>query len=453
MQQRKKLLIGAFVVLAALTFSACTSNSPAARAAVSDRNSSSPRQSTPAPVGFSSAAPPPVPMLPAPSPVGAPPSISAPLSTPPPTAPAPIIGPPSIMTVPADLRRDVSPIAPVIVRADNATLLQVTLSNPEGKLVKGQLSASRVTWTSAEPLGYGRTYVLVAHARRGPARRVDIRRSFTTLQPTQTIYPSFYAPSDATTFGVGQPVVVTFDRPPADRAAAQRALRVTAVPATEGGWYWWNDRTVHWRPRQYWRPGTRVIVQANIYGIDLGNGEYGQTDTAQSFTIGQSKIATINNGTHQMTVYIDGRKNRTIPVAMGRDQSITVNGLDISFITPSGTYIAQEKYRVKEMKSASYGLPADSSLGYDAQIPLAVRISDGGIFVHSAPWSVADQGVRNVSHGCININPVAAQWFYNTFGYGDVVTVAGTSTRLDPSDGFGDWNISWSDWLAGSALR
>jgi hypothetical protein len=78
-------------------------------------------------------------------------------------------------------------------------------------------------------------------------------------------------------------------------------------------------------------------------------------------------------------------------------------------------------------------------------------LSNGGIFIHSAPWSVAYQGIRNVSHGCININPAAAQWFYNTFSYGDIVQVTGTSTTLASHDGFGDWNIPWATWLQGSA--
>ena len=87
------------------------------------------------------------------------------------------------------------------------------------------------------------------------------------------------------------------------------------------------------------------------------------------------------------------------------------------------------------------------------KIPLAVRLSNSGIFAHSAPWSVADQGVRNVSHGCINLPPDDAQWFYDTFGYGDIVTVTGTSTQLAPDDGYGDWNIPWEKWLQGSALN
>ena len=63
---------------------------------------------------------------------------------------------------------------------------------------------------------------------------------------------------------------------------------------------------------------------------------------------------------------------------------------------------------------------------------------------------MADQGVRNVSHGCINMPPDAAQWFCDTFSYGDIVTVTGT--QLAPDDVYGDWNIPWDQWLKGSAL-
>jgi lipoprotein-anchoring transpeptidase ErfK/SrfK len=105
------------------------------------------------------------------------------------------------------------------------------------------------------------------------------------------------------------------------------------------------------------------------------------------------------------------------------------------------------------MNSESYGLPKDSPLGYDEKIPLAVRISGGGVFVHAASWSVADQGVRNVSHGCVNISPANADWFYHTFTYGDVVDIRNTSVRLRLYDKYGDWTLSWSKWLEGSALR
>jgi lipoprotein-anchoring transpeptidase ErfK/SrfK len=365
----------------------------------------------------------------------------------------PAVEAPKITVVPKDAAEAVSPVEPVEVRVANAKLDSVSVTNPDGKEVTGALSADKARWASTEPLGYGREYTVKAVARGENGKKATKTASFTTLQPDQTVFPSFFPPPSITTVGVGQPIAVIFDKPPADRAAAERALKVTATPATEGGWYWWDDRTVHWRPKEYWQPGTKVTVDARIYGVKLGEGMYGETDRTLNLTIGPAKIATIDDRTHQMTVTVDGQPAGTFPVSMGRPDSTTVNGKTISFITPSGTYVAQEKYEVKQMTSASYGLPNDDALGYDSQIPLAVRISNSGIFVHAAPWSVADQGVRNVSHGCVNLSPEAGRWFYDNFGYGDVVTVANTSAQLAPTDGFGDWNIPWEQWLEGSALR
>ena len=357
-----------------------------------------------------------------------------------------------ITTTPQDTATGASVIDPVVVRAANGTLDAVTLTNPDGKEIAGALSADRTTWTSGEPLGYGRSYRIEAAARDTAGLATSSSSSFTTVAPAATIFPSFEPPPDRGQVRVGQPLSVIFDKAPPDKAAAERALTVTSVPAQPGGWYWTDERTVHYRPQVYWQAGTKITVDAKVYGVDLGGGLYGETDRTLNLTIGPSKIASVDDATHQMTVTIDGQVVRTIPVSMGRDESIVVDGKEISFVTPSGIYVAQEKYEVKQMNSASYGLPTSYDLGYDSAIPLAVRLSNSGIFAHSAPWSVADQGVRNVSHGCINMPPDAAQWFYDTFSYGDIVTVTGTSTQLAPDDGYGDWNIPWDLWLKGSAL-
>jgi len=357
-----------------------------------------------------------------------------------------------ITTTPQDAATGASVIEPVVVRATNGTLDAVTVTNPDGKEITGVLSADRTSWTSGEPLGYDRSYRIEAAARDTAGLATSSSSSFTTVAPAATIFPSFEPPPDRGQVGVGQPLSVIFDKAPPDKAAAERALTVTSVPAQPGGWYWTDERTVHYRPKEYWQAGTKITVDAKVYGVDLGGGMYGETDRTLNLTIGPSKIASVDDATHQMTVTIDGQVVRTIPVSMGRDESIVVDGKEISFVTPSGIYVAQEKYEVKQMNSASYGLPTSYDLGYDSAIPLAVRLSNSGIFAHSAPWSVADQGVRNVSHGCINMPPDAAQWFYDTFSYGDIVTVTGTSTQLAPDDGYGDWNIPWDQWLKGSAL-
>jgi len=357
----------------------------------------------------------------------------------------------AITTNPAPGATGVSPIAPVVVRATTGKLSTVSFTNPVGKLIPGSYSADERTWTSIEPLAYDREYTIDATAT-GPAGDVARTAQFTTLKPRQTVFPSFFPNPKMKTIGIGQPMVVIFDKPPVDRAAAEKTLTVTTVPAVNGSWYWWDNRTLHYRPPTYWQPGTRIAVNAKAYGVNFGGGMYGEIDRTLNVTVGPAKIARIDDATKKMQVFVNDKLVRTIPVAMGRNQEITVKGKKISFVTPSGIYVAQEKYAVRRMSSATYGLPTTYDLGYDKYIPLAVRISAGGVFVHSAPWSVADQGVRNVSHGCINISPEAAKWFYSTFSFGDVVQVTGTSTKLAPTDGFGDWNIPWSQWQKGSAL-
>ena len=79
-------------------------------------------------------------------------------------------------------------------------------------------------------------------------------------------------------------------------------------------------------------------------------------------------------------------------------------------------------------------------------------MSYSGIYVHSAPWSVGAQGNANVSHGCLNVSPANAQWFYDNTKRGDVVEVRGTvGSTLSGVEGLGDWNIPWSQWKAGNA--
>ena len=74
--------------------------------------------------------------------------------------------------------------------------------------------------------------------------------------------------------------------------------------------------------------------------------------------------------------------------------------------------------------------------------------------MHAAPWSVEAQGEENVSHGCTGMSTADAAWFFNTVREGDVVEVLNSGgERMAPFDnGFGDWNLDWAAWRAGSAL-
>ena len=178
---------------------------------------------------------------------------------------------PEIVTVPAADAAGVSPIAPVTVTVATGTITKASITTPEGRTLDGSVSDDGRVWTSAEPLGYGRTYTITAAAEDATGAGTVTSR-FTTLKPAGTIFPSFFPNPDMKTVGVGQPLAVIFDKPPADRAAAEKSLSVTTVPAQAGSWYWWDERTVHYRPQRYWQAGTKITLDANVYGVDLGGG-------------------------------------------------------------------------------------------------------------------------------------------------------------------------------------
>ena len=330
--------------------------------------------------------------------------------------------------------------SPVTVTADAGVLGAVTLVNEQGRVVAGELSPDGVMWSSAEPLGYNRQYTLNAEAQ-GLGGVARTSATFETHSPQNLTMP-YVLPNDGEVVGVGQPIAVRFDEPIPDRLAAQRAITVTTNPPVEGAFYWLNDREVRWRPAQYWKPGTSVDVQVKAYGVDLGQGLFGQDDVATRFTIGDEVIATADDATKTMSVRVNGTVVKTMPISMGKDKTPTDNG----------SYVIGDRYSFLVMDSSTYGVPVNSPDGYRTEVNWATQMSYSGIYVHSAPWSVGSQGRSNVSHGCLNVNPQNAQWFYETTKRGDIVEVINTvGPTLSGTDGLGDWNIPWEQWKAGNA--
>jgi lipoprotein-anchoring transpeptidase ErfK/SrfK len=93
------------------------------------------------------------------------------------------------------------------------------------------------------------------------------------------------------------------------------------------------------------------------------------------------------------------------------------------FPTPKGTFTALAKEKTVIMDSRTIGIPLSDPEGYKLTVNNAVRINSGGVYVHSAPWSVGSQGYANVSHGCINLGPDNAAWYFDTVRVGDPVIV------------------------------
>ena len=103
------------------------------------------------------------------------------------------------------------------------------------------------------------------------------------------------------------------------------------------------------------------------------------------------------------------------------------------------------------MDSSTVGIPRNSPGGYYQRVNWSVRISNSGEFVHAAPWSTGAQGsgqrlprLRQPLHR-------QRAWYFRLtrrggLGRGQGLASAGSGL------GVADWNMSWSKWLAGSAL-
>jgi len=386
-------------------------------------------------------------------------SQSAPTSTPP-SSPA---DQPAVITVPKAHRAN--PGRPVSVAIQNGKLTKVTMLNPAGRAVRGELSADGTSWHNTEDLGYSKTYRITATGVDGAGASVTKSSSLTTLTPDNMTAASLqriggYALGGGATYGVGIVPVVHFDEPIGDEAAAERALTVTTTPHVDGSWYWADNQNVHWRPQTYWPSGTKVTVAAKIYGVKVGSGRYGQEDVSTSFTIGRRQVTvaydTAPKSVNKVRVYnAAGHVLRTMNTSMGMHSGTRIKGNWINFYTLDGTYTVLAHEQPAKMCSASYGLPATDPNGYACEkIYNATKISIDGIYLHELTTTIWSQNHgQDVSHGCLNLNTANSLWFFIHSMVGDPVEIHGAkgAPKLDIWQG-GDWTIPWEKWVKGSAL-
>jgi len=350
---------------------------------------------------------------------------------------------------PKDGSADVSPTVPLEISVTGGTLGDVTVVDGGGTSVHGAVKESTDTpgsevWTPDSPLAYGTKYTLTAKATNAAKKEAKASTTFTTVTPKTLSTPSV-GPLGGTTVGVGMPIRVFFDQPVADRAAVEKHLKVTSSTPTDGAWNWLSDTEVHFRPSQYWPPNTKVTLDANLYGVDFGDGVWGQKDRSVSFDVGAKHVSVADAAAHTLSVYDSGKLVQTFPMSAGSSKNPTRNG----------AHVVLQSYRKITMDSSTFGLAVDAPGGYRADVEYAVRISNNGEFVHAAPWSVGQQGSSNVSHGCINLSTERAAWFFGFARPGDVVEVKNSvGPTLSAKDGdIYDWAIPWSTWKAGSALK
>jgi lipoprotein-anchoring transpeptidase ErfK/SrfK len=344
--------------------------------------------------------------------------------------------------LPASASTDVQIDQPVSVTATDGTLTSVVLTDGKGRAVGGALSDDKLSWTASDPLKLAQHYRLVAAAVDSEGVGTERTGFFATVAPRKVLETSI-SPLSGQSVGVGMPIIVRFNATVHDRAAVEQALVVTSKKPIEGAWSWTSGTEVHFRPKEYWPAYDRVTLDVNLKGVDAGRGVWGMSNRTITFRTGSSMVSIVDVDRHTLTVYRNGKKTRVIPVSTGK----------ADFLTRNGTKVILEKHTLKVMDASTIGISKSDPEYYRLDVPYAMRITWSGEFVHAAPWQGSNQGRANVSHGCVGMSMSNAIWLFNQSTVGDIVKVVGSSRPLEPGNGYTDWNVSWADWLAGSALQ
>ncbi|MGC5531269.1 Ig-like domain-containing protein [Streptomyces sp. SR-10] len=335
----------------------------------------------------------------------------------------------------------------VRVTVSGGSLTSVTVTDAEGRRLAGKAAADGRSWVSDRKSVPGTAYEVTAGTRSVGGTARSARAAFSTATAGK-VNKVDWRPGTGTTVGVGQPISLVFDHPVRNRAEVEKQLKVTTSNDTEGSWGWirdWSGRDrVDWRPRTYWKPGTEVRVNAELNGTDSGaDGGWFARDYTTAFTVGDRQIVEVDLDRHRLSLVRDGRTVRRIPVSGG-----TPGGDKRSW---RGTAVLMSKEGTINMNSETVGL-ADA---YDKMVDHSMRLTWSGMYAHAAPWNARYIGRANRSSGCIGMSDADAAWFYGQVRLGDPFEITGKDTKgvVAPGNGFGAWNLSWTEWQEMSALR
>ncbi|MEE4543578.1 Ig-like domain-containing protein [Streptomyces sp. V4-01] len=344
----------------------------------------------------------------------------------------------------------------VKVSVTGGKLTSVTMtSKATGHRVSGTLSADHTSWKPAGTLARGTQYTIAANAADPQGRAAAAHTTFATSTAT-TKFVGYFTPEDGSTVGVGMPVSINFDKAisGSHRADVQRSISVVSSSGQKVVGHWFSAKRLDLRPQTYWQAGSHVSMTLSLAGVEGAPGVYGVQHKTVGFDVGRSQVSTVDTATHQMTVVRDGQVLRTVPISAGGPGHTTYDG----------QMVISEKDQTTRMNGATVGFTEDDGKGeYDIpDVPHAMRLSNSGTFIHGNYWGDKSVfGTANTSHGCIGLSDAKggkdkttdAAWFYDNSLVGDVVVVKNSPDRtIQPANGLNGWNMTWSQWVAGSAV-
>jgi lipoprotein-anchoring transpeptidase ErfK/SrfK len=363
----------------------------------------------------------------------------------------------TIRVVPEDGAKGVGPEGPLEVRLPSGRLERVKVTQVEDAQpteIHGEISEDGLSWKPDEGtrLDLSAKYSVDVVALDGHGRRSARHTTFTTQVPERR-FIGYFKPENRSTVGTGMIVSFDFNREIEDREAVERAIRISSDPPVEIAGHWFGKERLDFRPRDYWKPGTKVTVELRLRDVEGAPGVYGIQQKTVAFTIGRSQVSLVDAAKHTMVVRRDGGVLATLPITAGAPKSTTYNG----------KMVVMEMFDVTRMNGATVGFKRRNGRGeYDIKdVPHALRLTKSGTFLHGNYWAAPETfGSANVSHGCVGLRDVKggsgdtpAGWFFDRTLIGDVVEVFNSrDKKVDPSNGLGGWNLDWKTWKAGSAL-
>ncbi|WP_406006659.1 Ig-like domain-containing protein [Streptomyces sp. NBC_00637] len=361
-----------------------------------------------------------------------------------------------IRVTPEDGMKGVRPEERLLVRVPGGRLESVKVvrsQDAQETPVPGTIAADGLTWRPDDDrLGLAARYTVDAVALDGDGNRSARHTTFTTYVPEER-FIGYVTPENRSTVGTGMIVSLEFNREIANRAAVQRAVRVTAEPAVDIRPHWFGDTRLDFRPEDYWAPGTRVTVALGLRDVEGAPGVYGLQDKSFSFTVGRSQVSLVDAAKHTMQVRRDDELLATVPITAGAPKNTTYNG----------KMVVTEMLELTRMNGATVGFKkADGKGEYDIpDVPHAMRLTSSGTFLHGNYWAEDVFGRANVSHGCVGLRDVKggasdtpAGWFFDRSLVGDVIEVVHSKDKqVAPDNGLGGWNMTWKEWIAGGVLK
>lgn len=249
--------------------------------------------------------------------------------------------------------------------------------------------------------------------------------------------------SDGSVFGVGIPIIAYFSRQIVDARAFSNATKVTVNgTSVKGAWYFEHSSAdkrypieAHYRPQNYWPAHAQVHMDLPVKGLYAGHSSAFDDSLTSDFSTGAANISTVDDSTHMITVTSDGNPLGSFPVSLGATDTPTRSGVKV--IMEKGASIC--------MSGPGY---------HECGVKFTQRLTYDGEYLHSAPWNLGNIGRADSSNGCTNLRPADAQKLYRALNIGDVVVYPNANGgRMQLGQGYGDWNVPWTQWQSGGLVR